>query len=109
MANPAYFYYVIFRKDHERLTNQLKNGQMPQKGSFFPSKLDLRVTYRCNLSCKMCGQWGETGTYKDYSREKTNKGLKFETLKNIIEFLRRYAYPGILNGKKDGAFSRCSF
>jgi radical SAM protein with 4Fe4S-binding SPASM domain len=87
MANPAYFYYVIFRKDHERLTNQLKSGQMPQKESFFPSKLDLRVTYRCNLSCKMCGQWGETGTYKDYSREKTNKGLKFETLKNIINEL----------------------
>jgi len=87
MANPAYFYYVIFRKDHERLTNQLKSGQMPQKGSFFPSKLDLRVTYRCNLSCKMCGQWGETGTYKDYSREKTNTGLKFETLKSIINEL----------------------
>ena len=87
VANPAYFYYVIFRKDHERLTNQLKRGQMPQKGSFFPSKLDLRVTYRCNLSCKMCGQWGDTGTYKDYSREKTNKGLEFETLKNIINEL----------------------
>lgn len=87
MANPAYFYYVIFRKDHERLTNQLKSGQMPEKGSFFPSKLDLRVTYRCNLSCKMCGQWGETGTYKDYSREKTNTALKFETLKNIINEL----------------------
>ena len=87
MANPSYFYYVIFRKDHERLTNQLKSGQMPQKGSFFPSKLDLRVTYRCNLSCKMCGQWGETGTYKDYSREKTNKGLEFETLKDIINEL----------------------
>ena len=87
MANPSYFYYVIFRKDHERLTNQLKNGQMPQKESFFPSKLDLRVTYRCNLSCKMCGQWGETGTYKDYSREKTNKGLEFETLKDIINEL----------------------
>ena len=87
MANPSYFYYVIFRKDHERLTNQLKNGQMPQKESFFPSKLDLRVTYRCNLSCKMCGQWGETGTYKDYSREKTNKGLEFETLRDIINEL----------------------
>jgi len=87
MANPSYFYYVIFRKDHERLTNQLKNGQMPQKESFFPSKLDLRVTYRCNLSCKMCGQWGETGTYKDYSREKTNTGLKFETLRDIINEL----------------------
>ena len=61
VANPRYFYYVIFRKDHERLTNRLKQGDIPEKGSFFPSKLDLRVTYVCNLSCKMCGQSGGNG------------------------------------------------
>jgi len=84
VANPAYFYYVIFRKDHERITNRLKQGDIPEKGSFFPSKLNLRVTYVCNLSCKMCGQWGETGTYKDYSSEKKHTSLKFDTIKEII-------------------------
>jgi MoaA/NifB/PqqE/SkfB family radical SAM enzyme len=29
-----------------------------------PTFVQLRVTNLCNLRCKMCGQWGETGIYR---------------------------------------------
>jgi len=29
-----------------------------------PTFLQLRVTNLCNLRCKMCGQWGDTGIYR---------------------------------------------
>jgi len=29
-----------------------------------PTFVQLRVTNLCNLRCKMCGQWGDTGIYR---------------------------------------------
>src|SRR6185295_12111425 len=29
-----------------------------------PTFIQLRVTNLCNLRCKMCGQWGDTGIYR---------------------------------------------
>ena len=29
-----------------------------------PTFVQLRVTNVCNLRCRMCGQWGETGIYR---------------------------------------------
>jgi MoaA/NifB/PqqE/SkfB family radical SAM enzyme len=33
-----------------------------------PTFVQLRVTNLCNLRCKMCGQWGETGIFRSQSR-----------------------------------------
>lgn len=38
----------------------------------FPAVFSLTITNRCNLRCRMCGQWGESGYMKDcpdYSAE----------------------------------------
>lgn len=31
-----------------------------------PTFVQLRVTNLCNLRCKMCGQWGDTGIYRNH-------------------------------------------
>jgi len=51
--------------------------------AFLPESITLFLTYRCNLSCKMCGQWGDYGITK---REKLNpkEELDFNTYKNLI-------------------------
>jgi MoaA/NifB/PqqE/SkfB family radical SAM enzyme len=37
----------------------------PRKDNLpMPTFLQLRVTNLCNLRCKMCGQWGDTGIYR---------------------------------------------
>ena len=32
-----------------------------------PTFVQLRVTNLCNLRCKMCGQWGDTGIFRSQS------------------------------------------
>ena len=39
-----------------------------------PTFLQLRVTNLCNLRCKMCGQWGDTGIFREESHEGASDG-----------------------------------
>ena len=87
VANPKYFIYVSSWADHDRISKQLKKGVVPRQQSFFPTKLDLRITYRCNLRCKMCGQWGTTGTYEHYSADKRRVNLDIDSISQVIEEL----------------------
>ena len=55
------------------------------KKTKFPRAITLQITQGCNLRCKMCYYWGETGAY-------TKGGLKpvvmeFNLIKRIVEEL----------------------
>jgi MoaA/NifB/PqqE/SkfB family radical SAM enzyme len=39
-----------------------------------PTFVQLRVTNLCNLRCKMCGQWGDTGIYRAQSGAQATDG-----------------------------------
>ena len=39
-----------------------------------PTFLQLRVTNLCNLRCKMCGQWGDTGIFRSQSAPDAGDG-----------------------------------
>lgn len=52
------------------------------------------LTYSCNLSCKMCGLWGEDGIWKD--KEKHN--LKLTDIKSFIDEVSRYKPMVLLTG-----------
>ena len=39
-----------------------------------PTFVQLRVTNLCNLRCKMCGQWGDTGIYRAQSGAEASDG-----------------------------------
>ncbi len=39
-----------------------------------PTFVQLRVTNLCNLRCKMCGQWGDTGIYRSQSGADASDG-----------------------------------
>ncbi|HYA92079.1 MAG TPA: hypothetical protein VEK32_11345 [Thermodesulfobacteriota bacterium] len=62
----------------------LKQGCMPLEGSYFPTKLNLRLLYECNLRCRMCGQWGKTGSYLAYDKSKRRKRLDVEVIDRIL-------------------------
>lgn len=53
--------------------------------SSFPEAITLFLTYRCNLRCKMCGQWGESGVTKKHPGEYIKKELSLEELKGLID------------------------
>jgi len=50
-----------------------------------PHNIFLHLTENCNLRCKMCYYWGETGAYSQ--AKKKPKILDFEIIKNVIEDL----------------------
>jgi len=55
-----------------------------------PEAVTLFLTYRCNLKCKMCGQWGREGVSKRQDPEFIQKELSLEELKSIIDDLASF-------------------
>ena len=52
-----------------------------------PSSVTLHLTENCNLRCKMCYFWGETGTSSNISSSKELKTMDFRLAKRIISEL----------------------
>ncbi len=49
------------------------NGEMEHGDGIArpPQLVQIKVTNRCNMRCKMCGQWGETGFHKEFEGRQT--------------------------------------
>lgn len=50
-----------------------------------PRLLTFMMTYRCNLRCTMCWQWGEQGLFHELSREHELQQLDLATLRSVVE------------------------
>ena len=50
-----------------------------------PRLLTFMMTYRCNLRCTMCWQWGEQGLFHDLSKEHELQQLDLATLRAVVE------------------------
>ena len=50
-----------------------------------PRMLTFMMTYRCNLRCTMCWQWGEQGLFHEMSREHEIRQLDLATLCSVID------------------------
>jgi radical SAM protein with 4Fe4S-binding SPASM domain len=60
-----------------------------------PTFVQLRVTNLCNLRCKMCGQWGETGIFRSQSGSAaaTDGVAERERIRELIGLQRQLALP----------------
>jgi MoaA/NifB/PqqE/SkfB family radical SAM enzyme len=58
-----------------------------------PTFLQLRVTNLCNLRCKMCGQWGDTGIYRSdgFSTSATDGEKERDRIKELVGLSRQLA------------------
>jgi radical SAM protein with 4Fe4S-binding SPASM domain len=83
-VNYGYYFYLLRRRQASHIRKVLKQGSMPAVGSYFPTKLNLRILYDCNLRCKMCGQWGETGAYFAYDKPKRESRLEIDAIDRIL-------------------------
>jgi radical SAM protein with 4Fe4S-binding SPASM domain len=86
-ANHGYYFYLLRQKQSSQVRKIMKEGRMPSVGSYFPTKLNLRIIYECNLRCKMCGQWGETGAYFVYDKAKRRNRLEIEVIDHVLDEL----------------------
>jgi radical SAM protein with 4Fe4S-binding SPASM domain len=82
-----YGYYSYLLRKSRGIRKILKEGRLPPVGSYFPTKLNLRILYDCNLRCKMCGQWGETGAYFAHDQSKRKSLLEIDVIDGVLNEL----------------------
>lgn len=58
--------------------------------SFAPEAVTLFLTHRCNLRCKMCGQWGEGGVTKKEDAGFIRQELSFEEISKLVDELAKF-------------------
>jgi len=60
-----------------------------------PTFVQLRVTNLCNLRCKMCGQWGDSGIYRadGFSDSATDGEKERNRIRELIGANRQLALP----------------
>ncbi|MCX7927447.1 MAG: radical SAM protein [Candidatus Omnitrophica bacterium] len=63
--------------------------------SAFPEALTFFLTYRCNLRCKMCGQWGDKAVTRQEENQTLNISLPLAIYENLINEISKYARPSI--------------
>ncbi len=82
---PLYALSVLFRRGRAYLYYLYSPGR-----SSLPEAITLFLTHRCNLHCKMCGQWGESGVTKKMSSGEVRAELSLEELKKFAENVSRF-------------------
>jgi MoaA/NifB/PqqE/SkfB family radical SAM enzyme len=63
-----------------------------------PTFVQLRVTNLCNLRCKMCGQWGDTGIYRadGFSASATDGIMERSRIQELIGLKRQLSLSDYL-------------
>lgn len=86
LEEPSYGLLALKRRFLSYLTYRLFNDGY----SSYPETISLFLTYKCNLRCKMCGQWGEGGVSRGYTPEVLQEELSFEEVKNLIDEVKSF-------------------
>ena len=82
LTQPGYAWDTTFRRLRSFYTYRFRDGY-----SAPPETVSLFLTYKCNLACAMCGQWGEQGAFKTLSNETLRQQLSPEELRALIDNL----------------------
>ncbi len=73
----------------------------------YPEALTLFLTHRCNLKCKMCGQWGESGVTKNMAAGEIGKEIPFRRLKDLVDELSSFKPNITLFGGEPLLYGNC--
>jgi len=80
LQQPGYAAKVFFKRTKANYDYQFRSGT-----SSSPESLTLFLTHRCNLNCRMCGQWGENGVTKKEGAQFVRQELPLDTLKLLLD------------------------
>ena len=82
---PGYAMHAARMRILSTLSHRFLNGR-----SALPETISLLLTYRCNLHCQMCGQWGEHGSLKSLPSAVTKRYLELSLIERLIEEVRSF-------------------
>jgi len=85
IKQPRYAFQAFYRRLKCYLTYKLYNGR-----SAYPETISLFLTYRCNLQCKMCGQWGMVGSSRDYAPDILKAQLSLEEIEGLLSEVKSF-------------------
>ena len=99
---PVYALRVLVKRLQANFYYFLRNGR-----SGYPEAVTLFLTHRCNLHCKMCGQWGEGGITKQKSAQYIKAEIGANDMKSIIEDLSSFRPNITLFGGEPLLYPHC--
>lgn len=99
---PAYALKVFKRRVPAYLYYHMSNGR-----SSFPEAVTLFLTHRCNLRCKMCGQWGEGGVSKKQPKDYIKEELSLDEFKSVIDDISLFKPSITLFGGEPLLYKNC--
>ena len=85
LAQPEYAFSNLFHRVIASIYYHLYDGI-----SYAPETVSLFLTYKCNLRCFMCGQWGEEGIFKSYSPSTLKDLISLDDVGALVRELKRY-------------------
>lgn len=102
LKQPQYAIWVALKRLQAFLSYYTGKGK-----SFQPESITLFLTEKCNLRCKMCGQWGESGVTKNKAAGDVKAELDFETLKKFIDQISYFKPSITLFGGEPMLYPKC--
>ncbi len=85
IEQPEYALDALVQRGKSFLSYYFQNGT-----SAYPETISFLLTYRCNLRCKMCGQWGESGSSKKFSAQTLNEEISLDLVKGVIDEVKGF-------------------
>jgi len=85
LADPRY----ALRAGWQRLRGALSYRRADGR-SAPPETISLFLTFRCNLRCAMCGQWGPTGSARGYTPDTLREQLSRDEIARLIDEVRGF-------------------
>ena len=80
LTQPGYAWRTGFKRLRSFSTYHLRNGY-----SAPPETLSLFLTFKCNLTCSMCGQWGDQGAFKAFGHDTLRQQLSKEEIQRLVD------------------------
>jgi len=82
---PGYALHAARMRILSALSYRFRDGK-----SALPETISLLLTYRCNLHCQMCGQWGERGSLKSLLSVITRRYLELPLIERLIKEVKTF-------------------
>jgi len=101
-SQPAYAFRVFEKRLKAYFYYLFGNGR-----SGYPEAITLFLTHRCNLRCKMCGQWGESGVTKKMLPGLIGEELSFGELRDFIDDISAFKPNITLFGGEPLLYPHC--
>lgn len=102
LKQPQYAIHVASKRLQAFKAYYIGKGKSP-----FPESITLFLTYKCNLRCKMCGQWGESGVTKTKDKADVREQLSFDELKKLIDSVSFFKPSITLFGGEPLLYQQC--